>query len=157
MNDELTFTPEEEIKSTVAVADPWNILVIDDDMEVHVMTKLALKNVKIYGRGLNLVHAYTGIDGMAYLKEMKEIDLILLDMVMETHDAGLEVARWLREEEGRHDRPVIILRTGHPGLLTTQDVLLNEHFNGMIEKSNVTYHNLINLLTRMLPGTPSDN
>ena len=159
MNDELIFSPEE---SNLAVEpnNQWNILVIDDDMQVHVMTKLALKNVKIFNRGLNISHAYSGAEGIALLKEMPEIDLVLLDMVMEKHDTGLEVARWLREDAGRHDRPVVILRTGHPGLLTTDDILMNEHFNGMIEKSSVTYHNLINFLTRMLPdpatgGQPS--
>lgn len=155
MNDDLVFSSEEKYLSPV-LRDKWNILVIDDDMEVHAMTKLALKNVKIFERELNLVHAYSGIDGIAYLKEMSRIDLILLDMVMETHDAGLEVARWLHEEDDIQDKPVVILRTGHPGLLTTEDILKNRHFNGMIEKSNVTYHNLINLLTRMLRGVASE-
>ncbi len=150
MIDELILLGEEsnpvEIKNN-----PWNILVIDDDMEVHAITTLALKGVKIHGKGLNLIHAFSSIDGIAYLKDRSNIDLILLDMVMETQDAGLKVAQWLNEESDQDTRPVVILRTGHPGLLTTDDIMTNTHFDGMIEKSRVTYHNLINLLTTMLP------
>jgi len=154
MNDTLIFSPEDN-DLTAEATNPWNILVIDDDMQVHAMTRLALKNVKIFDRGLKIWHAYSGAEGIALLKEMTEIDLVLLDMVMETHDAGLEVARWLREDADRCDRPVVILRTGQPGLLADKDVLTNGHIDGMIEKTCVTYHNLINLLTRMLPGAPA--
>lgn len=150
MDDYFIFS-DEETPSKEVEQNQWNILVIDDDMAVHTTTKLALKNVKIHGRGLNLIHAYSSIDGIAYLKQSNDIDMVLLDMVMETHDAGLKVTRWLREEGDPDHSPIIILRTGHPGLLTTADILANEHIDGMIEKSNLTYHKLIELLTRTLP------
>lgn len=150
MDDNFIFSAE-ETKSGEPENRPWNILVIDDDMAVHTTTILALKNVRIHQRRLNLIHAYSSIDGIAYLKQLEDIDLILLDMVMETHDAGLNVTRWLREDSDRDVVPSVILRTGHPGSLTTHDILMNEHIGGLIEKSNLTYHKLIELLTRTLP------
>ena len=116
------------------------------------MTTLTLKDVKIYGRPLNLMHSYSGQEAIEHLMESMDVDLILLDMVMETHDAGLRVARWLREDTGMTETPIVILRTGHPGLLTAEEVMNNKHFNGMMEKSNVTYQSLINTLSKMLPG-----
>jgi len=151
MEEEFFFFDEEENVKTDA-GERWNILVIDDDMDVHVMTTLSLKNIKIHGRGLNILHAYSGIEAIASLKQSMDIDLILLDMVMETKHAGLDVARWLRVDAGQQETPIVILRTGQPGLLTREDILTNSHFNGMIEKTSVTHHNLINLLNRMLPN-----
>ena len=49
--------------------------------------------------------------------------LILLDTVIETDHAGLEVAMWLREVAGRIEMSIIILRTGQPGLFSTDDIL----------------------------------
>jgi len=154
--DENFIFSDEESSSGEPEDRQWNILVIDDDMSVHTTTILALKNVRIHNRKLNLIHAYSSIDGIAYLRQLMNIDLILLDMVMETHDAGLNVTRWLREESDRAVTPSVILRTGHPGMLTTNDILTNEHIDGLIEKSNLTYHKLIELLTRTLPETARD-
>jgi len=154
--DENFIFSDEENSSGESDDRQWNILVIDDDMSVHTTTILALKNVRIHNRKLNLIHAYSSIDGIAYLRQLMNIDLILLDMVMETHDAGLNVTRWLREDSDREVTPSVILRTGHPGMLTTNDILTNEHIDGLIEKSNLTYHKLIELLTRTLPETARD-
>jgi len=158
MDDTIKFS-EERNDAKPEAAKPWTILVIDDDMDVHVMTTLSLKNIKIHGRGLNIVHAYSGLEAIAYMKKTMEartasasVDLLLLDMVMETKYAGMEVARWLREDAGKHETPIVILRTGQPGLLKQEDILSNDHFHGMIEKNSVTYHNLVNLLTQTLPG-----
>ena len=151
MNDELVFCPEEESSGGDSNS-RWNILIIDDDVDIHVVTKLALENVHINGRGINISHAYSSIDGISHLKKIRDVDLVLLDMVMETHDAGLKVARWLLEEAVRDGKPIVILRTGHPGLQSTNDILMNPDFNEMIEKSNVTHNSLVSLLTRMLPG-----
>lgn len=151
MFDDLSFAPEDDGLETDAER-PWNILIVDDDMDVHTMTTLTLKDVKVYGRQLNLLHCYSGQQAIERLMESMDVDLILLDMVMETHDAGLRVARWLREDLGRVDTPIVILRTGHPGMLTTEDVMKNRHFNAFMEKSNVTYQSLINTLTSLLPS-----
>lgn len=156
MEDKFIFF-ENENNAKPESTERWNILVIDDDMDVHVMTTLSLKNIRIHGRGLNIAHAYSGVEAIAYLKttmeegaEATNVDLILLDMVMETKYAGLDVARWLREDGGKHETPIVILRTGQPGLLTKEEILTNDHFHGMIEKTSVTYHNLVNLLNQTL-------
>ncbi|TDK62789.1 DNA-binding transcriptional response regulator [Sapientia aquatica] len=154
MIDELVFASDDTTSNSVP-KQQWNILIIDDDMDVHTNTSFALKNVRIHDRSLNLIHAFSSIDGIAFLNDRTDIHLILLDMVMETHDAGLKVARWLDENSDRALKPIVILRTGHPGLLTTNDILASTHFDGMIEKSRVTYRDLIDLLSRMLPEKSS--
>ena len=150
MNDELTFLPDEETIEPKAVG-YWNILIVDDERDVHAMTKFSLKDNEINGRRLKFVDAYSGREAIEYLTDAPDVDLVLLDMVMETHDAGLKVAHWLREDAGRFDTPIVVLRTGHPGMLSEDDVAANRHFNGMIEKQKTTHQALVDVLTRLLP------
>jgi hypothetical protein len=40
-----------------ADANPWRILIVDDDVDVHVVTKFALNNIEFQGRRLSYLHA----------------------------------------------------------------------------------------------------
>lgn len=150
MIDELVFLPDEDVVVT-APPEHWNILIVDDEMDVHTMTRFSLRDIEINGRKLNLLDAYSGKEAIEFLKKSPDIDLILLDMVMESHDAGLKVAHWLREEAGRIDTPIVVLRTGHPGSLSAKDIASNKHFNGMIEKQKTTFQSLVGTLSQLLP------
>ena len=151
MDDEFIFSDEKEGVQEVEY-DQWIILVVDDDLDVHVATKLTLQNVVILGKTLKLIDVHSGHEAITLLKENRHIDLILLDMIMESQDAGLAVASWLRNESGCHDKPIIILRTGQPGLLKDAEILLNKNFNAVVEKSSITRSKFISLLTKMLQG-----
>jgi len=149
MDDEFIFSDEDIVPDHVE-NDIWTILVVDDDQDVHIATKLTLDKVMIAGRSLNLIDVNSGLEAIHTLKNNKSIDLVLLDMVMESSEAGLEVANWLRHEAGCHDRPNIILRTGQPGLLTRSELAQNLDFDAVVEKSAITRSNFIQLLTKIL-------
>ena len=140
MDDEFIFS-EEEVIAEQDAKQKWNILVVDDDADVHIATRLTLDKVVISGRSLNLIDVSSGHEAIFILKHNKQIDLILLDMVMETQQAGLDVARWLRQESGCFDKPIIILRTGQPGLLKDSEIMQNKNFNAVVEKSTITRSN----------------
>ena len=76
----------------------WRVLIVDDDVDVHAVTRLALRNVSFKGRELELFSAYSGAEGFQILRDTSDIALVLLDVVMETDDAGLILARRIREE-----------------------------------------------------------
>merc|ERR1711974_463928 len=93
----------------------WNILIVDDDEEIHTVTRLALSDLIVNDRKLNFLHAYSGEHAKEILNEYgREIAIILLDVVMETDDAGFDVVTYLREKLELPE-PRIILRTGQPG------------------------------------------
>lgn len=131
-------------------AEMWHILVVDDDDDVHIATEFSLKRVTIHQRPLRFTHASSGAEAIALLERLDDVHLLLLDMVMERPDAGLEVARWLREEAGRRELPTIVLRSGQPGTLANSEVLGNPHINAFIEKQNATRDALIQLLAQYL-------
>ena len=47
----------------------WDVLVVDDDPEIHSVTKLALSGVEFWGRALKFHHAYSGTQAVELLSQ----------------------------------------------------------------------------------------
>ncbi len=153
-DDLLDFASEEDEDGEVeGNALPWNILIVDDDETVHATTELALAGVEIGRRPLKLLHAYSAAEGRALISGQTNISLVLLDVVMETQDAGLVLARAIREEFGRNDLR-IILRTGQPGYAPEVDVRRHYAIDGYATKDSLTRSLLISALSDALLGPP---
>jgi CheY-like chemotaxis protein len=120
---------------------PWRVLIVDDDVDVHVVTKFALSNASFMGRRLSFLHAYSGAEAMAILRETPDIALILLDVIMETHEAGLRVARQIREELG-NQLVRIVLRTGQPGQSLEHSIIVDYDINDFWCKTDLTTRKL---------------
>ena len=67
----------------------WKILVVDDEPAIHQVTKLALRNLSVLGRPSQLINALSAKDAREQLARHPDIAVILLDVVMETENAGL--------------------------------------------------------------------
>ncbi|HZV64988.1 MAG TPA: DUF3369 domain-containing protein [Telluria sp.] len=119
----------------------WRVLIVDDDVDVHAVTRLALRNVSFKGRELELFSAYSGAEGYRILSETPDIALVLLDVVMETDDAGLILARRIREELGNQIVRVV-LRTGQPGQAPEQRVIIEYDINDYKAKTELTTQKL---------------
>jgi PAS domain S-box-containing protein len=119
----------------------WTILIVDDDVDVHVVTKFALRNTSFQGRRLSFLHAYTGAEAIAILRTTPDIALVLLDVIMETDNAGLRVARQIREELG-NDLVRIVLRTGQPGQALEHSIIVDYDINDFWCKADLTTRKL---------------
>jgi len=124
----------------------WRVLVVDDDPDVHNATRLALSMTTILDRNLVLLHAYSSIEGRQVIEQEEDIAVILLDVVMETEDAGLRLVKIIREDLNRHDVR-IILRTGQPGYAPEVDVIRMYDINDYRNKSEMTLARLVTALT----------
>ncbi len=120
---------------------PWRVLIVDDDVDVHVVTRFALRNVTYLGRRLKLFHAYTGAEAYTVLRDTPDIALVLLDVVMETADAGLRLARQIRGELNNH-LVRVVLRTGHAGQALEQSVIVDYDINDYRTKTELTTQKL---------------
>jgi PAS domain S-box-containing protein len=120
---------------------PWRILVVDDDVDVHVVTKFALSAATFQGRRLSFLHAYSGKEALATLRDTPDIAMVLLDVIMETDDAGLRVARQVREEL-HNDLVRIVLRTGQPGQAFEHGVIVDYDINDYWCKADLTTRKL---------------
>ena len=105
---------DETIAIPTVAARPWRVLVVDDEPDIHAVTRLALNSFSFKDRGIEIISAYTGAQGYALLAQESDIALVLLDVVMETEDAGLRLVRRICEELD-NQLVCIVLRTGQPG------------------------------------------
>lgn len=119
----------------------WRILIVDDDADVHAVTRLALRNVTFKGRDLELFSAYSGEEGFQMLRDTPDIALVLLDVVMETDDAGLLLAKRIRGELNNQIVRVV-LRTGQPGQAPEQRVIIEYDINDYKAKTELTTQKL---------------
>lgn len=127
-------------------ATPWQILVVDDDREVHLATRLVLADATFLGRPLELLSAYSATEAKRMLPTLPNLALILLDVVMETDDAGLKLVRHIREDlDMRAVR--IILRTGQPGVAPERAVIVQYDINDYKTKTELTEAKLFTSLT----------
>ena len=119
----------------------WTVLIVDDDAEIHQITKLALRDFNFQQHKLNFISAYSGAEARELLASNPDIALILLDVVMETDDAGLALVRYIRDN--LHNNLVrIILRTGQPGQAPEQRVVQDYDINDYRAKTELTVQRL---------------
>lgn len=121
----------------------WKVLIVDDDPEIHAVTKLALSDLSVFDRNLEYLHAYSGAEAKQILLEHDDIALILLDVVMESEDAGLKVVKYIRDELSRADVR-IVLRTGQPGYAPEESVIKSYDINDYKTKTELTRRKLVN-------------
>ena len=143
-NDDFLFiddSDEDEIFDS-AIRDTWKVLIVDDDPEIHSVTKLALSDLVVLGRHLEYLHAYSGHDACKLIAEHDDIVLVLLDVVMESDDAGLVVVKHIREVLKRDDIR-IVLRTGQPGYAPEESVIKDYDINDYKTKTELTRRKLV--------------
>lgn len=137
-----------ETQSTPQTQDPigsrWKILIVDDEEDVHKVTVLSLSDFEFDGRGVEFIHAHSAQDAKSILLENDDLALVLLDVVMESRNAGLVLAKWIRAElKNRKIR--IVLRTGQPGDAPENEVISEYDINDYKEKSELTAKKLYTL------------
>ncbi len=143
MTDVLNFAPE--VVDDPVLQPPWEVLVVDDEPQVHSVTTLALKGFSYDGRPLKLLHAYSARDAKEMLKHHGNVAAILLDVVMETDHAGLDVVEYVRDVM-RNRLVRIILRTGQPGRAPEDQVIRSHAINDYRHKTELTRQRLATTL-----------
>lgn len=134
--------------ATTKALPPWKVLVVDDDADVHAVTRLALRGTTFRGRGLEFIDAFSAAEALRCLEEHPDIAVAFVDVIMETEGAGLEAVRAIRERG--HHLVRLIIRTGHPGQAPEREVIVNYDIHDYKEKSGVTTQKLFTTLISAL-------
>ena len=148
MDDEILIVDDEKIESS-HIKHGWKVLIVDDEPEVHRITKMTLAQFQFDDKPIEFLHAYTGREAQAIVANEPDIALILLDVVMETDNAGLDVVRYVRTELG-NQQIRIVLRTGQPGQAPEDDVVANYDINDYKDKTELTSQKLRTLIRASL-------
>lgn len=122
-------------------SDLWKILIVDDEEDVHQITRIALNGFLFGNKGIELFSAYSEADAKFILKKEPDIALILLDVVMEKEDSGLLLVEYIRKKLNNSSIR-IVLRTGQPGKAPEQEVIAKYDINDYKTKPEFTAQKL---------------
>jgi signal transduction histidine kinase/DNA-binding NarL/FixJ family response regulator len=127
----------------------WKVAVIDDDPAVHEGTRFALYDYSLHGQGIEILSAYSAEEGRELMRSHPDVAVVLLDVVMETDEAGLELVDYIRTQL-KNDTVRIILRTGQPGQAPERRVIVDYDINDYKAKTELTADKLFTSLTASL-------
>lgn len=137
MSDEFVFCDDVAVEINVNVLPPWIVLIVDDEPTIHESTRMAMSSLEFDGRQLQFINCYSGAEARVVLNERSDIAVILLDVVMESELAGLDLVRYIRET--LCNRLVrIVLRTGQPGQAPEEHVIKTYDINDYRAKTELT-------------------
>jgi signal transduction histidine kinase/class 3 adenylate cyclase len=149
--DDNIFFAEESNEEETAFSNKamWKMLVVDDEEEVHYITQFSLGDYQYQNSGLHIFNAYSAAEAREILQQHDDIAIILLDVVMETDDAGLQLVKYIREKLQNH-LVRIVLRTGQPGQAPEKEVIVKYDINDYKNKTQLTDIKLFTLVTSNL-------
>lgn len=143
--------PTQPSPATRGALPSWKVLIVDDADEVRTMTRLALEGFTYQGRGLLLLEASSADQAKELLTAHDDVAVAILDVVMETDHAGLDLVRWIRKE--RQNLLIrLLVRTGQAGLYPASAVIAEYEINDYWEKTELTFTRLQTSLTTSLRG-----
>jgi signal transduction histidine kinase len=147
-DDLITVLPDEPAAAEHAGA-RWKVAVIDDDPAVHDGTRYALYDYVLNGQKLNIISARSAAEGRILLRDNPDTAVVLLDVVMESDAAGLDLVEYVRKEL-KNDTVRIILRTGQPGQAPERRVIVDYDINDYKAKTELTADKLFTAITAAL-------
>ncbi|MEM1169918.1 MAG: ATP-binding protein [Cyanobacteria bacterium P01_H01_bin.35] len=147
-NDELIFAPEDnkvrfadEVNQSqildIDSAQKYKLLVVDDEPEIHDITRLLLNDFTFEGKKIELINAFSGKEAEEVIQKNFDLALILLDVIMETDDAGLNFVKYVREVVNNHVVR-IVLRTGQPGMFPEDTIVEKYDIDDFKSKTELT-------------------
>ncbi|WP_427980169.1 DUF3369 domain-containing protein [Agarivorans sp.] len=143
------FDDDDDTEYLPSEPEPWKVLIVDDDSEMHTVTKLVLNNFSYQQRKLSFIDAYNAAEAFELLRQHADVAIALVDVVMESDDAGLRLIDDIRERLNNHDIR-LILRTGQPGLAPIREVIRRYDVSDYKNKTELSDVNLDTLMCASL-------
>lgn len=131
----------------------WNVLLVDDEPDVLTVTKLALRDMKVYDLPLKIHTAASKEQAIELLNTKLAVSgmpgatvaVALIDVVMETDHAGLDLCKQIRGVMKNWSSQLYI-RTGQPGIAPERKVIDEYDISGYISKVDATEQKLYTLI-----------
>lgn len=131
---------ENTLKNKVTLP-PWKVLIIDDEPDIHAITRLNLKNFEFAGKKIDFLQAMSGREAKQILEQETDIAVAFVDVVMETDDAGLRLVEYIRDEL-QNSMIRLIIRTGQPGAAPERLVVDQYDIDDYKDKTELTAQKL---------------
>lgn len=122
----------------------FNVVLVDDEPDVLEVSRLAMRHFKVYGLPIKLHTATSKAQGIEVLNsltlgrpDISMASVALIDVVMETDHAGLELCDHIREVMKNRTMQLYV-RTGQPGVAPERAVLDRYDIQGYLSKVEAT-------------------
>lgn len=133
-------SPQESTDENQTVT-PWLVVIIDDEEDVHTITKLTIGSFQVDNRPIKFISAYSKAEGIKVFNEHQDIALAIVDVVMESDSAGLELIDYVRNTLENH-KVRLVLRTGQSVKVPESDVISRYDINDYKDKTELTTQKL---------------
>ncbi|MDF1876421.1 EAL domain-containing protein [Sulfurimonas sp. SAG-AH-194-L11] len=138
----LNIKPSNKDENSSKIQKPiYKVLIIDDEESIHDITKIVLSSMTFKKFEIELLHANSAKDAQKVLLENSDIALALIDVVMETPTAGLDLVNIIRNEH-KNDFIRLVIRTGQADVIPKMEVIEEYDINDFKEKTELTVDKL---------------
>ena len=132
---------ENELTHEGSFPPSWKVLIVDDEEEVHLLTKMVLGDLVFKDRSVELMSAYSSQEALTLLYDNQDISVALIDIIMEYDTAGLDLVRTIRHEL-QNKLLRIILRTSIEGDNLQEQLFIDYDINDYKDKGELTAEKL---------------
>ncbi len=140
------FADEESSSANESGQEPKKkILIVDDEKDIHIVTKMAMDDFVYEGKTIEILSAYSADEAKNLLRLHQDISLVLLDVVMETETSGLDLVSYIRNNLNNKNIR-IILRTGQPGVITEKTAIEEYDIDDYRTKTELTADRLFSVV-----------
>lgn len=147
---ENTFFPSPDSMPVAIDSQPaWRILTVDDDHDFQLALKFSLEDLEILGHPIQLTQVYSRSEALEVLLKSPEFAAVLVDVVMENDEAGLQLVKDIREQLGIFSSRIILL-TGQPGFAPIDSVMSEYDLSDYCLKSDLNRRGIKNILAGAL-------
>ena len=108
-------------KCIMSAMHSWHVLVVDDDDQVLRLSEVLLGRIRVDGHPLHVDVCCSAAEARQLL-DKNTYALIIIDVVMESEHAGLDLVRDIRNSP-QHLLTQLVIRTGQPGVYPEAKVL----------------------------------
>jgi response regulator RpfG family c-di-GMP phosphodiesterase len=143
VNEALTLASEDAFNLSTRFT--WKILVVDDEPDVRTLTRISLRDFSFANRTLEFIEAASATEAKEMLKQHPDIAVALIDVVMESPDAGLKLVEYIREQQG-NKMVRLVIRTGQPGIAPERYVIDHYDIDDYKDKTELTASRLYTTL-----------
>lgn len=140
-----TLIPNATDDFTLSPRFTWKILVVDDEPDVRTLTRISLRDFSFANRTLEFIEASSASEAKDLLHQHADIAVALIDVVMESADAGLKLVEYIREQQG-NSMIRLVIRTGQPGIAPERYVIDHYDIDDYKDKTELTASRLYTTL-----------
>ncbi len=115
----------------------WKVLIVDDEPDVRTLTRISLRDFTFANRTLEFIEAGSAAEAKLLFEQHPDIAMALVDVVMESEDAGLQLVEYIRQQLG-NVMIRIVIRTGQPGIAPERYVIDHYDIDDYKDKTELT-------------------